>query len=159
LISDDRDMKSNGWTLLFHRCLLAQWEPLRDAVRRAQLRNPQTFRQSTNFKLYKALNKVMFEGVPRDPSSAEYRQGTTLGGAYRHWRRVKVGQRFRLFFRYDSASRIIIYTWVNDEETLRATGSRNDAYAIFSKMLRRGNPPDDWGELLRSSHSDWSDLF
>jgi toxin YhaV len=46
-----------------------------------------------------------------------------LGLPFRHWRRAKIGRRFGLFFRFDSRSRIIIYAWVNDAQTLRFAGS------------------------------------
>ena len=49
------------------------------------------------------------EAVPADPGRDEFRQGNTLGTAYRHWRRAKIGRRFRLFFRYDSRSKVIVY--------------------------------------------------
>jgi len=39
--------------------------------------------------------------------------------------------------------KIIIFSWVNDEKTLRSAGSAKDPYAVFQKMLERGNPPDD----------------
>jgi len=100
----------------------------------------------------------MLDIVPSDPSCAEYRQGNTLGVVNRHWRRAKIGRRFRLFFRYDSASKVIVYGWVNDEQTLRSAGSKNDPYAVFAKMLRRGDPPNDWDELLSSSQPDWDEL-
>jgi toxin YhaV len=34
---------------------------------------------------------------------------------------------------------------------LRAYESANDAYAVFRKMLNRGNPPDSWNELLAAA--------
>ncbi|MFH0303067.1 type II toxin-antitoxin system YhaV family toxin [Bradyrhizobium sp. 31Argb] len=37
--------------------------------------------------------------------------------------------------------------WVNDDSTLSAYESANDAYAVFRKMLKRGNPPDSCKEL------------
>jgi toxin YhaV len=64
--------------------------------------------------------------------------------------RAKFGRnRFRLFFRYSSTHKIIIYAWVNDSETLRTYGSKKDVYAVFKGMLDDGNPPDDWDELMR----------
>lgn len=95
------------------------------------------------------------EAVPADPGRDEFRQGNTLGTAYRHWRRAKIGRRFRLFFRYDSRSKVIVYAWVNDENTLRSAGSKSDPYAVFKKMLGRGNPPDDWDALIAATRSDW----
>ena len=97
----------------------------------------------------------MLETIPADPARREYLQGKTLGARYRHWRRARIGQRFRLFFRYDSRSRVIVYAWANDQETLRATGSRNDPYAVFSRMLEHGNPPDDWDDLVNACEETW----
>ena len=59
------------------------------------------------------------------------------------------GQRFRLFFRYDSKAKVIVYAWVNDDDSKRTYGSKTDAYAVFKKMLDKGNPPDDWEALLK----------
>jgi toxin YhaV len=56
--------------------------------------------------------------VPDDPSRDDYRQGSDLGTTYRHWRRAKLGRRFRVFFRFDSRSRVIVYAWVNDERSV-----------------------------------------
>lgn len=144
-------MIAGGWTLLFHRCLVEQLERLEAAADRALAGDPRHAGENANVKLYAALARLILETVPGDPSRDEYRQGNTLGPAFRHWRRAKIGRRFRLFFRYDSRSKVIIYAWVNDETTLRAAGSRNDPYAVFRRMLGRGNPPDDWDSLRRQS--------
>lgn len=55
-------------------------------------------------------------------------------------------------------ARVIVYAWVNDEQTLRSSGSKSDPYAVFEKMLGRGNPPDDWNALVLASKQDWSKL-
>jgi toxin YhaV len=149
-------MQRHGWALLFHECVVEQLRKLHAAAERAQRNDPQGFESNANVKLYRALNQVILEAVPGDPTWDEYRQGNTLGPSYRHWRRVKIGRRFRLFFRYDSKSKTIVYAWVNDEQTLRAAGSKSDPYAVFEKMLDRGNPPDDWESLVAASRSDWS---
>jgi toxin YhaV len=78
-----------------------------------------------------------------------------MGPAYRHWRRAKIGRRFRLFFRFDSRTRIIIYAWVNDENSLRSSGSKSDPYNVFQRMLELGRPPDDWTALVAASQADW----
>lgn len=116
-------MRCQGWTLLFHACLVEQLQKLQAAALRAEKNASQDFAANANVKLLCALMKLMQEVVPADPAKDEYRQGSTLGHDYRHWRRVKFGQRFRLFFRYDSKSKIIVFAWGNDENTLRAAGS------------------------------------
>jgi toxin YhaV len=145
----------HGWHLLFHDCLSEQLQKLHAAAERAQQQDPQGFESNANVRLYKALSKLIFEAVPSDPNREEYRQGNTMGTAFRHWRRAKIGRRFRLFFRFDSTTRIIIFAWVNDENTLRSSGSKNDPYAVFQRMLERGHPPDDWASLVSASQTDW----
>ena len=151
-------MQRHGWTLLFHDCVIEQLQKLDAAARRAQENDPKGFKSNANVKLFRALSQLMLDVVPGDPARDEYRQGNTLGPAHRHWRRAKIGRRFRLFFRYDSKAKVIVYAWVNDEQTLRSSGSKSDPYAVFEKMLGRGNPPDDWNALVLESKQDWSKL-
>ena len=93
----------------------------------------------------------MLEAIPRDPGSPDYLLGNTLGPDRRFWRRAKIGRRFRLFFRFDSRAKIIVYAWVNDTGILRQAGGKTDVYTVFKSMLARGNPPDSWGDLLSES--------
>ena len=149
-------MQRQGWNLLFHDGLIEQLQKLQAAAQKAQTQDPQGFESNANVKLFNALAQLMLETVPSDPSRDEYRQGNTMGPAFRHWRRAKLGRRFRLFFRFDSKTRIIIFAWVNDENTLRSSGSKTDPYAVFQKMLQRGNPPDDWAALVSASKLSWA---
>ena len=103
-------------------------------------------------KIAASLWQLILAEIPEDPSRSTYRQGNTLGSGMRHWMRAKFANgRFRLFFRYHSKARVIVFAWVNDSDTLRTYGSRTDAYAVFRRMLDSGNPPDDWNELVRAS--------
>jgi toxin YhaV len=146
-------VKSGEWSLLFHRCVLEQLERLALASGKVIAGSPGKAHENANVKLYAALAKLILETIPSDPARDEYRQGNTMGPDFRHWRRAKIGRRFRLFFRYDSRTKVIVYAWVNDEHTLRAAGGKNDPYTVFKKMLSRGNPPDDWDTLLRQSNT------
>jgi toxin YhaV len=145
-------MQVNGWELFAHSLLLDQLEKLMAAVETLKAKKPDDYQSSANFKLLAALNELMFVTIPADPTRPEYRQGNTLGDDYKHWFRAKFGgQRFRLFFRFGTKQKIVIYAWVNDEDTKRTYGSKNDAYAVFRKMLDNGNPPDDWAALLKTA--------
>ena len=148
-------MQKHNWKLFFHPCIVEQLKKLKAATDRASAADPIGFEANANVKLYRTLSHLILEIVPLDPGLDEYRQGNTMGQDYRHWRRVKIGRRFRLFFRYDSRTRVIVYAWVNDEQTMRSAGSKSDPYAVFRKMLERGSPPDDWAFLLTASQSDW----
>lgn len=149
-------MQRHGWTLLFHGCVIDQLQRLQRAANRAMPSAPQEGEGNANVRLFRSLSHLMLEVIPSDPSREEYRQGNTLGPEHRHWRRAKIGRRFRLFFRYDSGAKAIIYAWVNEEDTLRSAGSRSDPYAVFRKMLVRGNPPDDWATLKAECSADWA---
>jgi toxin YhaV len=46
---------------------------------------------------------------------------------------------------------------VNDENTLRSSGSKNDPYVVFQKMLKSGNPPNDWDALREASRTNWQE--
>ena len=119
-----------------------------------RVKNPSRYKSGANAKLLANTVELALKRIPQDPTLPRYRQGDTLGKAYKHWFREKFSNgRFRLFFRYDLASKVIVYAWVNDNKTLRTYGSASDAYAVFSSMLKRGNPPDDWNGLLKQSVS------
>ena len=142
----------NGWQLFAHPLFLDQLDKLAAAVDRAQSKDPKGWRKSVNAKLLAVLRQLVFETIPQDPTRAEYRQGGTIGDARKHWFRAKVGNgRFRLFFRYSTSAKIIIFAWVNDETTLRTYGAKSDAYTVFRKMLDKGNPPDSWDALLAAA--------
>ena len=148
-------MRCHGWTLLFHDCLIDQLRKFHHAVRRALRSDPTGFASNANLKLFHALSQLMLEVIPQDPSRNAYRQGTRQGRRHRHWRRARIGRRFRLFFHYDTRTKVIVYAWVNDQSTLRSSGSRTDPDTVFAGMLARGQPPDDWVSLMAASRQDW----
>lgn len=142
----------NGWRLFCHQLLLDQLDRLQMQMERAQRTDPLEWHRNANVKVLTALATLMMHRIPRDPCDPIYRQGNTLGPRNRAWFRAKFGgNRFRLFYRYDSQSRVIIFVWVNDSESLRKAGSRTDPYAIFSHMLETGDPPGSWEDLLASA--------
>jgi toxin YhaV len=60
---------------------------------------------------------------------------------------------YRLFFRFHVESKVIALGWVNDEDTKRSYGAKDDAYRVFSRMLTAGHPPNDWNTLIRECHA------
>lgn len=142
----------NGWTIFAHPLLLDQLERATSAVEAAKASDPAGFQRTAQAKLLAMLARLLFEAIPADPTRPEYRQGDTLGAARKHWFRAKFGNgRFRLFFRFDSKTKVIVFAWVNDETTLRTYGAKTDAYCVFRGMLEKGNPPDDWKDLLAAA--------
>ena len=142
-------VERNGWRLYAHPAFSQPMESLIRTAEELQKKQPRTYRAHPKAKLLKRILDLFLTEVPRDPKAAELQLGNTLGPAYRYWRRAKFLGRFRLFFRFSSVHRVIVYAWVNDETTLRKAGARSDPYAVFRKRLEEGNPPDDWESLFR----------
>lgn len=148
----------NGWALFAHPLFLDQVAELAEKVSALKAANPAGYRSKNATKRLAAINKLIFEEIPADPTDPKFRQGNTLGDEHRHWFRAKFFQQYRLFFRFHAESRVIIFAWVNDDTTLRAYDSRTDAYRVFKGMLEDGNPPGDWKALLASAQPASSQL-
>lgn len=144
-------MNVNGWTLKIHPAFGEKYKKLIIQVEELKERNPEGYQQHPATKFLNNINEFIFRRIPEDPSAPEFRQGKTLGTDKKHWFRAKFNRRFRLFFRYSSTEKIIIYSWINDENSLRKEGAKTDPYNIFTKMLASGNPPDSWDDLLKAS--------
>ena len=144
----------NGWEIYAHPLFLDQLEAYQAAYHAVRAKHPKEYKTKKATKLYLALLKTALEVIPTDPTNPDFRQGSTLGDDNKHWFRAKFLQQFRLFFRYSDDKKAIILAWVNDEDTRRAYGSKTDAYEVFKKMLKAGNPPDDWDALLKATAAD-----
>lgn len=144
----------HGWTVFAHPLFLAQLEALIQQVDAVRQKDPVDYVKKNASKRLAAISKLAFDIIPQDPARPEYRQGGPLGDDHKHWFRAKFFQQYRLFFRYHAQSRIIVYAWVNDEDTKRAYNSSDDAYLVFRKMLENGQPPDDWDTLLAEAEAE-----
>ena len=143
----------NGWKLYAWREFAWEFARLVNAVEALERADPARFREHPTTKKLAAIYKLTTVVIPSDPASPAFRQGNTLGPRYRHWFSAGFFERYRLFFRFRSDARVIVYAWVNDEHTLRARGARNDPYEVFRRMIDAGAPPDDWEHLLRESNA------
>lgn len=144
----------HGWTVFAHPLFLAQIEALAQQVETLRHKDPLGYVKKNASKRLAAIMKLAFDVIPQNPARPEYRQGGTLGDDHKHWFRAKFFQQYRLFFRYHAASKVIVFAWVNDEDTQHAYGSDDDAYRVFRKMLANGQPPDDWNRLLVEARAE-----
>lgn len=90
---------------------------------------------------------------PAGSDAARLPPGPYPGRGHKHWFRARFFQQYRLFFRFHAPSKIIVFAWVNDEDTKRAYEGSDDAYRVFRKMLANGHPPGDWDSLLAQAKS------
>jgi len=144
----------HGWTVFAHPLFLAQIEALAQQVEAFKQKDPVGYVKKNAARRLAAVTKLAFDIIPQDPARSEYRQGSTLGDEHKHWFRAKFFQQYRLFFRYHASSKMIVFAWVNDDDTKRAYESSDDAYRVFRKMLESGHPPDDWNQLLAEARAE-----
>ena len=144
----------HGWTVFAHPLFLAQIEALAQQFETLRQKDQVGYVKKNASKRLAAIIKLAFDVIPQDPTRPEYRQGGTLGDGHKHWLWAKFFQQYRLFFRYHAPSKVIVYAWVNDEDTKRAFERSDDAYRVFRKMLENGHPPDDWDQLLAEAQKE-----
>lgn len=148
----------NGWSIFAHPVFLDQIENLESQVEAQRSKDSVNYLKKNSAKRLAAIFKLAFEVIPQDPTLSAYRQGSTLGAHHKHWFRAKFFQQYRLFFRFHSQSRIIVYAWVNDEASKRAYSSKTDSYRVFERMLASGRPPNDWNALLAQAKAESAKL-
>jgi toxin YhaV len=100
----DKTLEINGSTIYAHGLFLEQLEAMIGVVEKARKKDRQGYKKKRAAKLLAAVLKVAFEYIPSDPTRDTYRQGGTLGDAYKHWFRAKFQQQLRLFFRYQQSA-------------------------------------------------------
>ena len=149
-----RPLVVNGWTLFAHPIFLDQLDVLTAQVEALKRKDPAGYVKKNATKRLAAIAKLAFEVIPQDPARPEYRQGITLGDEHKHWFRAKFFQQYRLFFRFHAQAKVIVFAWVNDEDTKRAYESADDAYRVFRRMLDSGRPPSDWGQLVAEARAE-----
>lgn len=111
---DQTSLVINGWTVFCHPLFLDELDLLIEKVEILNEKDPQNFEKKSATKRLAAIAKLAFEVIPQDPSLPDHRQEGTLGNDHKHWIRAKFFQQYRLFFRFDSASKIIVFVWIND---------------------------------------------
>jgi toxin YhaV len=147
-------MIANGWSLYYYRTFKAALDELEAVVAGLATDDPAGYKTHPKAKLLASVYRAITQLVPVNPDAPQFRLGKTLGTANTNWRRVKKGMpdRYRLFFRFASSPvKVIVYVWLNDEDTLRKAGSKSDVYENFKRMLARGVVPGDIEDLLREA--------
>jgi len=157
-LSVNQPLVINGWDIFAHPLFLNQFEELLTQVEHLRQKYPQDYKKKNATKRLAAIAKLAFDVIPQDPTLSNYRQGSTLGDDYKHWFRAKFFQQYRLFFRYHQESKIIVFAWVNDENSKRSYDSNTDAYRVFKQMLESGHPPDNWNDLLKDAKCETNRL-
>ena len=144
-------MQQKHWLLLGHPAFKAQLNQYLVAAIVSKSIVGEDWKNTKAGKKYIAALRLVHEIIPRNPGDPAFRLGKALGPKHSHWFRAKFFQQYRIFFRYSSLSRVIVYGWMNNESTKRAYESKTDAYAVFKRMLEQGKVPNNWDELIAES--------
>jgi toxin YhaV len=137
----------HGWQIAFQPQLFArQYAELKAEVRRLrQELEPASYARHPQVKLLAAVMAGIKEHIAADPYATRF----CLSGPLRRYGRLKglgLPDRYRLFFRpFESEERkLLLILWLGHP---RRDGDRNDCYAVFSRMVQRGDLPDTWASL------------
>jgi len=113
---------------------------------------PQLFaRQYVELKAEVKLLAAVMEGIKERIAADPYACRFALSGPLRRYGRLKalgLPDRNRLFFRPFEAEgrRLLLILWLGFP---RKDGDRNGCYAVFSRLVQRGELPEDWESLQR----------
>ena len=132
-------MVSNESRIRFHAAFELVLDELIAVVAKEKERDPENYRKSPRSKLLATIYKAIKDGIPADPYFAGYYQGETEGYSYNQWKRAKPEGKYRLFFKCDKESNLIIYAWLNSEISLSKYKSHMDAYRDFRQKQLKNN--------------------
>ena len=141
------------WKVYYFEIFYAQYTRLISDVLEIKKKDPQNYKSHKKTKLLARVRSVIRDQISVDPTSRIFNLGSYLPKQYRAYKRAKSGlpNRYRLFFRYKQEDGQIIIIWMNNEDTLRKKGDKNDVYNFFLKMLETGNVPSQWEILVAQS--------
>ena len=109
---------------------------------RAKL-SEEEYRRHPDVKLLAAVQRAVTDIIPANPNAAEFRLRGDLGN-FRRLKKRGLPERYRVFYTYSSRAKAIILLYLNDANTLRAEGSGNDPYVVFSGLVASGDIGPDF---------------
>lgn len=144
----------NGWRIYYLKRLFGkQRRDLQVQVRGLKKTlTPEEYQTHDIVKLYTAVMAVIKEKIPLDPRAGHF----ALTGFLKRYGRVKkmgLPNRYRLFFKAieKDGQKAIFILWLGYP---RKQGDKNDCYQAFTRMVARGDFPDDLDELILESQED-----
>jgi toxin YhaV len=137
-----------GWEIYFHPQLFdSQYQQLLTKVQNLQEKLPaDEYRKHPTVKLFTAILIGIEDKIASNPFAAHF----ALTGTLRKYKRLKkmgLPKRYRLFFKvFDTAeTKAIVILWLGYP---RKEGDKKDCYEVFTKMVNRGDFPENISELI-----------
>lgn len=119
----------------YHEIYFQRVRRLKERVKglRAAL-SQEDFQRHETVKLAARVRRAELE-ILEDPNRPEY----LLRDELRKFRRYKRGlSRYRIIFCFSNDPPIVVFLYLNTEDSLRKEGARSDPYEEFKALLRRG---------------------
>jgi toxin YhaV len=139
---------SQGWEIYFHPELFdLQYQELLARIQALKTNlSPDDYKTHATVKLFMAVTIGIESKIPSDPFASHF----ALTGALKRYSRMKkmgLPGRYRLFFRvFDTTEmKAIVILWLGYPPK---EGDKNDCYAVFTKMVNRGEFPEEVSELI-----------
>lgn len=136
-------MEKTDFIVRYHELYYRRIAELKERVRELKARlSPEEFRRHEVVKLAARVREAERE-VALDPDRPEY----LLRDELRKFRRYRRGLgRYRIIYCFSNKPPIIVFLYLNTEDSLRKEGSRRDPYEEFKALLRRGAVSSDPGD-------------
>ena len=145
----DPERTFHGWTILFTEPFLSSYGDLSANARRLKSElSDVEYAEHPDVKLFLAVRVLTKDVIPSDPHHRDYQ----LRGELAKFRRTKgrgLPRRYRLFWAFSDQSKVIIFLYLNDADSLRREGGRTDPYFLFAGMVQRGEIGADFEENYR----------
>ena len=140
-------MQVNGWELFAHA---SPPRPARQADgggREGEDEEAEDLPEHRQLQAARGSPRADVRHHPRRPDPTRLPARSHAGRRHAHWFRAKFGaQRFRLFFRYDSKAKVILYAWVNDERLEANLRLEDRRLRRLPEDARQGQPSRRLGE-------------
>ncbi|HEY0211010.1 type II toxin-antitoxin system YhaV family toxin [Acerihabitans sp.] len=92
---------------------------------------PDVYEKKKSARVLATTKKVISCRITCAPGANEFRQGSSLGDAHKHWFRAKFLQQYRIYYRYSERYQHIVLGWLNNDETLRSCVSKLTLIKFF----------------------------
>jgi len=121
--------------LRFHPAFEMVLDELVAVVAKEKQRDPENYRKSPQTKLLARVYRALRQEIPGDPLHASYYQGLSEGHRYRHWKRAKPSDKYRLFFKHLKDGDLVVFTWITSEISAAKYRSHMEALRVFKQGL------------------------
>lgn len=133
-------MVVNESRLRFHAAFELVLDELTAVVAKEKKRDPEHYRQSPQARLLARIYRSIMQQVPGDPQQASFHQGSSWGHSCQEWKRAKLGDRYRLFFKHLKDDNVIIFSWIASEISAGSYLKQMDAHRLL-RMTRQTPVP------------------